>query len=184
MLHRHVWDVTGLQLRIGCHPLVTGVLELFRELRNFLGLLKGQLDQNFFGTSRDGHGAHLAIETFDLGSETRSGVRQTAKNLGSFSSAILHDLSAMNLQKRGSAAKLVISLNRRHGIHLVGDVFNPSVCRIDKSDHLSELPADHLVFEELLSESLAPVRELVGFFVEDAGETVGHAAQCPAFYNE
>lgn len=135
----------------------------FLEFGASHGLADAEIDHDLLGTTGDGVGSDFSVQALNLLSLSASRVCESTEDLRSLSGAELEDLRALGLEQRRGSSQSLCLFSLVHGAHLVGDVFDPSLCGLNLACHLTHLEADDGVVDESLSERLTLVRVPDGF---------------------
>lgn len=133
-------------------------------------LSHGQVKHDFLGTTRDGVGTDITVQTLDLATLSTTRVGETTEDLRSLTGAELEGDGSLSLERGNGATKAQHGLGLAHLLALVDKVLKPVVRSLDLAGHVSKLHADDRVLHELLAESATLVGVLDALLEADTRE--------------
>jgi hypothetical protein len=133
-------------------------------------LSDGEIQHDLFGTSRNGIGTDVTVQTLDLASLATSRVGQTTEDLGGLTGTELERGGRLGLERGDGTAKLEGSLELVEVGGLVNQLLHPCGRSLDLADHVCELETDDRVVDQSLAKGLTLVGVLDGLLVADTGE--------------
>lgn len=154
------------------HSLYTNLKLGANSLVDLEGLSHGQIQHNLLGSTGDGVGSDLSVQSLNLTSETASGVGKTTKDLGSLSGTQLEGLGGLGLATSNGTTKSKHGLLLGEHLALEDQVLEPGVGGLDSNGHVGELGSDDGVLNQRLAESLSLVGVLAGLLVANSRSSV------------
>mmetsp|Transcript_29302 Transcript_29302/g.95497 ORF Transcript_29302/g.95497 Transcript_29302/m.95497 type:complete len:469 (+) Transcript_29302:1331-2737(+) len=147
-------------------------------------LLHAEIRHNFFGAAQNRRKLGRFLEPFDDLSHPRFGDGAASEDLARLVHDKLANTRALKLEERDWARELKRLLLVVHLVHLVRDVLEPVLERLDLRRHVRELVADDGLRDERLAKDDALVRPLIALLQHEPRPADGTDDNHPALVIE
>lgn len=101
-----------------------------------------------------------SLERFDASTHASLGKSATTKDLAGFVSDVVSDAGGLVLEQSNWTSQLLRLLEVGHVAHLVCDILQPVLHRLELRNHASQLVTDNWLVDQALTKHLALVRPL------------------------